>query len=162
MEQVSILLQIIASTAIGLAGFSGVVVALTGKPTEQFNQRERFNLLVLLRLSALALVFAMVPLILSSALNLDAAWQVSMLMYGGTHLFDLVYWVRKVWKLEKKSRSYLPSLIVGASIAIYQIIVGLFGSSVLVEVSYLCVLVWHLAIAAMNFADLLFAAQGKK
>lgn len=36
MELTSVLLQIIASTAIAIAGFSGVVVALTGKSTERF------------------------------------------------------------------------------------------------------------------------------
>lgn len=119
------------------------------------------NLLVLLRVSAMTLLFAMVPLILNRSLDLDTTWKLSILMYGATQLLDIVYFSFKQRKLESRQAIHIYSLIVGALIAFYQIIIGLFGSSLIIEVSYLCVLIWHLAIAGMGFANLLFAAQKK-
>lgn len=162
MEQASIFPQITASTAIALAGFSGIVVALTGKSAEWFDQQEKLNLLVLLQVSAIALFFSFVPFILSRAFDSDITWQISILMYGVIHLLDIVSFASKQRKLESRQAIHIYSLIVGALIAIYQIIIGIFGNSLIIEVSYFCVLIWHLAIAGMGFANLLFAAQRKK
>ena len=159
MEQASVFLQITASTAIALAGFSGVVVALTGKSTESFDQQERLNLLVLLRVSAIALFFSLVPFILNKALGSDATWKISILMYGVIHLMDIAYFTSKQRKLESRRAIQIYSLIVGALIAIYQIAIGIFGNNLVIEVSYFCVLIWHLAIAGMGFANLLFEVQ---
>lgn len=162
MEQASIILQIIASTAIALAGFSGVVVALTGKSTESFNQQERINLRVLLQVSAIALFFSMVPLVLNEAFDSDSAWKYSMLAYGLVHIFDTLYFMSMQRKSEKMSKVHIVSLVAGTLIAFSQITIGFFGSTLLIKVSYLFVLIWHLGIAGMGFANLFFGAQNKK
>ena len=50
----------IASIAVAIAGFSGVVVALTGKTADSFGRAERLNLRILLQVSAFALLFSLV------------------------------------------------------------------------------------------------------
>ena len=50
-------LTAIASISIAIAGFSGVVVALTGGAAGSFGPVERLNFRILLQVSALALFF---------------------------------------------------------------------------------------------------------
>ncbi len=152
-------LTVIASIAIAIAGFSGVVVALTGKTTERFDPVERLNLRILLQVSAEALFFSLMPLIAHRAFDSDTAWRLSMLLYGSVHVLDAGYFVVRTLRSHSRSRVQLLMPILGTCIAVVQLIIGVIGSIVLVEVAYLLVLTWHLAIAGMGFVFLIFASR---
>ena len=152
-------LTVIASIAVAIAGFSGVVVALTGKTAESFSALERLNLRILLQVSAFALLFSLIPLILHRALEPAVAWRISMLLYGFVHLVDAGFFAVSTRKLGSASRLQRIAPAAGVSISVVQVSLGFFGSITLVEVAYLLVLVWHLAIAGMGFVNLIFASR---
>jgi len=152
-------LTVIASIAIAIAGFSGVVVALTGRTTDRFDPVERLNLRILLQVSSEALVFSLVPLIAHRAVDSDTAWRFSMLLYGSVHLLDAGYFVVRTLRSNSRSFIQLVMPILGSCIAVGQLIIGIIGSIVAVEVVYLLVLIWHLAIAGMGFMFLIFASR---
>ena len=152
-------LTVIASIAVAIAGFSGVVVSLTGRTAGSFSAVERLNLRILLQVSAFALLFSLLPLILHRALEPASAWRVSMLMYGFVHIADAGFFVLKTQRVSARSRLQRLAPTIGFGIAVAQIALGFFGSISLVEVAYLLVLVWHLAIAGMGFVNLIFASR---
>ena len=153
-------LAAIASVAVAIAGFSGVVVALTGKTTDTYRQTERLNLRILLQVSALAVLFSLLPLILHRALEPSVAWRTAMLLYGFAHLADAGFFTFKTGRLSSPSRVQLLAPWAGVTIAVVQVLLGLFGPIGWVEVGYLLVLIWHLGIAGMGFANLIFASHG--
>ena len=153
------LLIVIASIAITIAGFSGVVVALSGRSTNSFDPVERLNLRILLQVSAFALLFSLVPLILQRALEADTVWRVSMFVYGSAHIFDAGYFVFRTRSSKAKYNAQKFAPIIGLLIAAYQLIIGSLGNIVLVEISYLIVLLWHLGIAGMGFVNLVFSSR---
>jgi hypothetical protein len=152
-------LTVIASIAIAIAGFSGVVVALTGKSTGDFSRVERLNLRILIQVSSLALFFSLLPLILHRAFEPAAAWRISMLFYGAAHLADTTFFVLRTRSSKARSRLQKLTPLIGFGMALSQLIIGTLGSIVLVEVVYLFVLVWHLAIAGMGFINLVSASR---
>jgi hypothetical protein len=152
-------LTVIASIAVAIAGFSGVVVALTGKTTDSFDAVERLNLRILLQVSSFALLFSLVPLIAHRAVDSELAWRISMLLYGFTHILDTGFFIVKAGRSGTPSRLQVIGPRIGFSIAVVQIALGLFGPVSTVEVFYLIVLIWHLAIAGMGFVNLTFASR---
>ena len=155
-------LTVIASIAVAIAGFSGVVVALTGKTTDSFGRAERLNLRILLQVSAFALLFSLVPLILHRALPPDLAWRVAMLLYGVVHVVDAGFFALKTRRLRAPSIAQKLAPIAGLIIAVGQLIVGATAPIGWVEVFYLLVLLWHLGIAGMGFINLTFASRGSR
>ena len=97
-------LTVIASIAVTIAGFSGVVVALTGKTTDSFDAIERLNLRILLQVSSFALLFSLVPLIVHRAVDSETAWRVSMLLYGFVHILDAGFFMLKAQRSGAPSR----------------------------------------------------------
>ena len=152
-------LAVIASVAIAIAGFSGVVVALTGRTTDTFGQVERLNFRILLQVSALALLFALVPLILHRAFEAPQAWRISMALYGMAHLLDAGFFVARTWSSTALSRLQRVAPRAGITIAAIQLLLVVFADTTVIEVAYLLILIWHLAIAGMGFANLVFAFQ---
>jgi hypothetical protein len=155
-------LTVIASIAVAIAGFSGVVVALTGKTTDSFGRAERLNLRILLQVSAFALLFSLVPLILHRALPPDLAWRVAMLLYGVVHVVDAGFFALKTRRLRAPSIAQKLAPLAGLIIAVGQLIVGAMAPIGWVEVFYLLVLLWHLGIAGMGFINLTFASRGSR
>ena len=51
--------------------------------------------------------------------------------------------------------------IIGLILAIISLVVAAFGSLLAAEVYYLSILVWHLGVAAMGFAFLIFGEPGE-
>jgi hypothetical protein len=154
------ILAIIASVAIAIAGFSGVVVALTGRTTASFGAMERLNLRILLQVSALALLFSLVPLILHRVFPAPEAWRIAMLLYGGVHLCDAGLFILKTRTSSDLSVTQRVAPILGAGIALLQLTLALLAPPVAVEVGYLSVLIWHLGIAGMGFVNLVYASGG--
>jgi hypothetical protein len=153
-------LTVIASIAVAIAGFSGVVVALTGKTADSFGRTDRLNLRILLQVSAFALLFSLVPLILHRALPADLVWRVSMLLYGTLHVLDAGFFALKTRRLRTTSMAQKLAPWAGLTIAVGQLIVGAAAPIGWVEVYYLLVLLWHLGIAGMGFINLTFASRG--
>lgn len=99
--------EILAEIAVGIAGFSAVVVAVTRDPTE-WKTADAYRTALLLALSVSALFLALLPLGLSIAPLSDAAicrttsaTLVVVLVLGG------------LWNLRARSRSLDPSLWLG-------------------------------------------------
>ena len=154
-------LTAIASISIAIAGFSGVVVALTGGAAGSFGPVERLNFRILLQVSALALFFSLLPLILHRAFEPISAWRISMLLYGVAHLVDAGFFVLMTRSAHAPSRMQNLAPVLGISIAACQLMVGAIGSMITIEVMYLLVLIWHLAIAGMGFVKLVFASRNE-
>jgi len=152
-------LTAIASISITIAGFSGVVVALTGRSTEKFTPLERLNLRILLQVSALALSFSLLPLILNRAFDANVAWRISMLLYGGVHLADASFFALKTRNTGARSIIQKLAPMIGIIISVSQLVIGVLASIITVEVVYMFVLLWHLAIAGMGFVKLIFASR---
>ncbi len=145
------ILVLVAELAVAVAGFSSVVVALGPRPVSDWSRGERRNLRILLQVSALAILFSLFPLILDRAIDTSAFWNVALAVYGIAHVVDTsTFLLRPV-----AGESQIPPSI-GFTLAIFSIGVAVFGSATFAEVTYLCVLVWHLAIAGMGFAFLVF------
>lgn len=150
-------LAVIASVAIAIVGFSGVVVALTGRTTNTFGEVEMLNFRILLQVSAFALLFALVPLILHRAFEAPQAWRIAMALYGAGHLFDAGFFVVRTWGSTDLSRLQRVAPRAGIAIAAIQLLLVVIAGTTTIEVAYLVVLIWHLAIAGMGFANLVFA-----
>ena len=152
-------LSVIASIGVAIAGFSGVVVALTGRTADSFGVSERLNLRILLQVSAFAILFSIVPLILNRAMDSDTAWRLAMLIYGLIHVADAGFFTMKTRRLRAPSLPQRFAPLIGLSIAISQVLIALLAPVIAVEVAYLIVLVWHLGIAGMGFAHLVFSSR---
>lgn len=152
-------LTAISNISIAIAGFSGVVVALTGRSAESFEAVERLNFRILLQVSALALLFSILPLILHRAFEPALAWRISMILYGVVHFADAGFFAWKTRSTETKSYVQYAAPIIGICIALSQITTALLAPIIVVELLYLFVLVWHLAIAGMGFMNLVFASR---
>jgi len=152
-------LAVIASVAIAIAGFSGVVVALTGRTTDTFGEVEKLNFRILLQVSAFALLFALVPLILHRAFEAPQACRIAMGLNGMAHLLDAGFFVVRTWASTALSRLQRTAPRAGIAIAAIQVLLVVIADTTVIEVAYLVVLIWHLAIAGMGFANLVFAFQ---
>ena len=152
-------LAVIASVAIAIAGFSGVVVALTGRTADSFGAVEKLNFRILLQVSALALFFALVPLISHRAFEPPLAWRISMILYGAVHLCDAGFFVLRTRDSTTLSPLQRVAPRIGVVIAVMQLLLVVLGNTIVIEVGYLLVLLWHLAIAGMGFANLVFASR---
>ena len=125
-------LTAIAGVAIAIAGFSGVVVAMPGRSTGKFGQLERLNFRILLQVSALALFFSILPLILHRAFDTNDVWRYSMFFYGFVHLVDAAYFANKARIAHAPSRIQKVAPIIGLLIATTQLIVGAYAAIIVV------------------------------
>ena len=72
------ILVAIAELAIGIAGFSGVVVALGSRTGERWSPVTRIRMVLLLSVSLSAAMFSLLPLVLDEAgLTAERAWSIS-------------------------------------------------------------------------------------
>ena len=145
------ILVLVAELAVAIAGFSSVVVALGRRPVADWMPGEQRNLRILLQVSALAILFSLFPLILQRAISTPALWNLALLVYGVAHAVDAsTFLFRPV-----PGESQIPPAI-GVGLALFSIAAAALGSATFAEVTYLCVLVWHLGVAGMGFAVLVF------
>jgi len=145
------ILVLIAELAVAVAGFSSIVVALDKRSVSEWAPGEQRNLRILLQVSAVAILFSIFPLVLQRALDAPSFWNIALSVYSLVPAADVsTFLFRPV-----VGESQLPPII-GLGLALLSLAVAAFGSSTLAEVTYLCVLVWHLGVAAMGFAFLIF------
>jgi hypothetical protein len=152
-------LVLIAELAVAIAGFSGVVVALEGRGVGEWSATQRFNLRVLLQVSALTIFFSIFPLILERAIEQPVSWRIALWAYGLVHLADIISFIAirppGVVGIRRVAQ------LVGLALAIVSLSVAAFGSFLATEIFYLSMLVWHLGVSAMGFASLIFDDSGR-
>lgn len=89
------LLVVVAELAVAIAGFSSVVVALDSRAVREWSPARRYNLRVLLQMSALAVLFALLALFLERATEGVAFWKWALGAYGIAHLIDAGSFIRR-------------------------------------------------------------------
>ena len=152
-------LVLIAELAVAVAGFSSVIVALESRGVRYWSALQRFNLRVLLQVSALAIFFSLFPLILERLVEPPASWRWALSVYGLVHLIDVSSFM---WRTPPET-GHVHRIFqrIGLLASLASLLVAAFGSLLACEVVYLSVLVWHLAVAAMGFVLLVFGSSGE-
>jgi hypothetical protein len=145
-------LALVAEVAVALAGFSSVVVTLENRGVSAWTAIQRFNLRILLQVSALAIFFSLFPLILERVASPPWRWALS--IYGAVHLADVSSFILR--RPPQATATHRVTSYLGLLISLVSLAVAALGSPLAAEVTYLGVLVWHLAVASMGFAFLLF------
>ena len=151
-------LVLIAEIAVGLAGFSSVVVALDNRAVRDWSAVRRFNLRILLQVSAVAIFFSLFPLIFERVIEPPTSWRWACAAYGMVHLIDAGTFALRL----PIGADLAPRVTsrAGVLIALCQLSVAALGSLQACEVTYLIVLVWHLSVAALGFALLVYSSDG--
>ena len=146
-------LVLIAELAVAIAGFSGVIVALESRSVRSWTPLQRRNLRLLLQVSAVAIFFSLLPLLLQRFMAASDFWKWALGFYGLVHVGDVSSFL-----IRQPTGAPLAPVYAGLAVALTQLSVAAFGSVLMVEAVYLGVLVWHLAIASMGFALLVWGA----
>jgi len=150
------ILVLIAELAVGIAGFSSVVVALDVRSVSEWSPSQQRNLRILLQVSAHAILFSLFPLILQRAVETPAIWNPALAVQGAVHAVAVSWFLRH----PVAGESQIPPTI-GLIIAVASLGVAALASPTFAEVTYLCALVWDLGIAGMSFALLVFRSPGQ-
>jgi len=153
METSDFLLTI-SQLAIGLAGFSAVIVTLNPKPIREWDITDRLNLRLLVQVSFVVLFFALFPFLLGIPFSLDRVWLIGLWVYGSLHLADVVSFL--VGMTEETPTIFRATAYCGVVVALFQLGVALLGDSALRELMYVGTLVWHLYVVFMGFVLLLY------
>ncbi|MEH6543023.1 MAG: hypothetical protein V7721_03685 [Porticoccaceae bacterium] len=144
----------ISQIAVGLAGFSAIIVTLNPKPIRDWDKTDQLNLRLLIQISIIVILFSMLPFLFSVTLNKAETWKYALLIYGVIHLADVGFFLLK--KTKNTSNIFRYFALCGCCVALAQIAIGLFGSTPARETMYLFVLVWHVGIIFMAFILLLY------
>lgn len=151
-------LVLIAEIAVGLAGFSSVVVALDNRAVRDWSVDRRFNLRILFQVSAMAIFFSLFPLIFERVIEAPESWRWAIAVYGAVHLLDVsTFAVRMPAEIGFGPRFTATG---GILLSIGQLAAATLGSFLVCEIVYLVVLVWHLSVAAMGIALLVYSSDG--
>jgi hypothetical protein len=155
-------LSTVAEIALGLAGFTGLLVVL-GRQPGGFSPSEAFRLLILLVASLSALFLALIPLALhDSGLSGFVLWRVSSLIMAGSILASAGFLVRRVRSFQRgDSEAYSPVILVLISTGAGLVFVAqiLNASGVLGSPSpgaYSFGLLFFIAAGAVQFVRILF------
>jgi len=144
----------LAEIAIALVGFSAIVVVLNPRPIRDWAESDQFNFRILVQLSAIVVVFCILPFGTHILLDDDQAWKSALLIYGIVHVIDLLSFIIRFAKHVPRANRILPFL--GMIVAVSQIIVAMLAGPKLVELTYLVALVWHLFVAFISFVILVY------
>jgi len=127
--QSSELLLTIAQIAIGLAGFSAVIVTLNPKPIREWDVTDRLNLRLLVQVSFVVLFFSLLPLILAIPLEVEDSWFYGLWLYGIYHIVDVSSFLLGMTKATPSI--FRLTAFIGVSVAASQVGVALLGTPVL-------------------------------
>jgi hypothetical protein len=108
----------LAQVAIGLAGFSAILVALSGKP-HQWTPVDAFRIRNILALSFQSVFLSLVPFVLAFfSLPQSAVWQLSLLILALGTLGGVLLVLSGVYRLARPERAVLNALVVSAVTAV--------------------------------------------
>ena len=147
-------LVVVAEIGVAIAGFSSVVVALDSRAVREWSSARRYNLRVLLQISALAVFFALLALFLERATGGSAFWKWALGIYGVAHLIDAGSFIRRRPGDIPMVNRLGPYF--GVLVAVGQCTVAALGGLRAAEIVYLASLIFHLGGASMGFGILIF------
>lgn len=108
----------LAQVAIGLAGFSAILVALSGKP-HQWTPVDAFRIRNILAFSFQSVFLSLVPFALAFfSLPESKVWKVSLLIVALASLANVLLVLGGVYRMTRAERAVLNALVVSAVIAI--------------------------------------------
>ena len=148
------LLVVTAELAVAIAGFSSVVVALDSRAVGDWSAARRYNLRVLLQISALTVFFALLALFLERATESGAFWKWALGAYGVVHLIDAGSFIRRQPADIPMVNRLGPYF--GVIVAVCQFLVAVLAGLGAAETVYLASLIFHLGGASMGFGILIF------
>ena len=144
-------LTLTAELSLGIAGFSGVIVALESRSVRSWTPLRRRDLRVLLQLSGLALLFSLMPLLAYPTFAAPSFWKWALGLYGFVHLLDLASFL-----IRQPEGARLHLVYPGVAVAVTQVALAILASDAIAEVAYLGSVLWHLAGAVMGFVFLIW------
>jgi hypothetical protein len=107
-----------AQVAIGLAGFSAILVALSGKP-HQWTPVDRFRIRNILAFSFQSVFLSLTPFVLAFfSLPEPTVWQVSLLILAMATLGSVLLVLTGVYRLSPAERAVLKAVVVSTVITI--------------------------------------------
>ncbi len=148
------LLFTIAQIAVGLAGFSAIIVTLNPRPIREWEDTDRLNLRLLIQISIYVIFFSLLPPLLSIPLDNHLVWLCALWGYGLIHIADAGFFLMNLTR-------DMPSLfrnaaICGVIVAMAQLLVAWQGNDIARESMFVFVLIWHLGVVFMAFVLLLY------
>lgn len=152
--QTSDLLLTISQLAIGLAGFSAVIVTLNPRPIKEWDATDRLNLRILVQVSFVVLFFSLFPFLLGISLLQSQVWLIGLWVYGSLHLVDVTSFIIRM--TPETPTIFRVTGYTGVLIALSQLSVALLGEASIIETMYAVTLVWHLYVVFMGFVSLLY------
>ena len=159
METSSLLLTV-SQLAVGLAGFSAVIVTLNPRPIKEWDVTDRLNLRSLVQVSFVVLFFSLFPFLLGISLSDEQVWLYGLWLYGVLHFVDVLSFLIKQTPETPTIMRYIA--YGGVVIAIGQVIVAWQGNDNLRELIYAATLVWHLYVVFMSFLMLLYQMRNTR
>jgi len=153
MQSDSLLLTI-SQLAIGLAGFSAVIVTLNPNPIREWDETDRLNLRLLIQISFVTVMFSLLPFLLAISLAPEDVWFYALWAYGSLHLADVSSFL---YGLTKETPTiFRVTAYIGLCMALSQVAIALLGNPIIRETAYTVTLVWHLYVTFMAFVLLLY------
>jgi len=153
METFDLLLTM-AEVAVGLAGFSAIIVTLNRRPIREWDDTDQLNLRLLIQVSGLTIFFSLLPLLLQIPLSIPDTWLYGLLIYGLIHIIDVSFFLMNV--TPETPPVFRNSARTGFCVAVIQLIVFGVGTTVWQEAVYVFTLFWHLGIVFLAFILLLY------
>jgi hypothetical protein len=103
-----------AQLSIGLAGFSAILVALSGKP-HQWTPVDAFRIRNILAFSFQSVFLSLIPFVLAFfSLPESTVWQVSLLILAIATLGDVLLVLSGVYRLSSSERAVLKTVVVSS------------------------------------------------
>lgn len=144
----------IAQIAVGLAGFSAIIVTLNPKPIREWDDTDRLNLRLLIQISIYVIFFSLLPALLAIPFNTHLIWMSALWAYGLVHLADVTFFLINMTK--ETPSMFLNAAICGACIALAQIGIAWLGNDIARETMFVFTLIWHLGVVFIAFILLLY------
>ncbi len=155
-------LQTISEISIGLAGFSGLVVALR-KNSGPLSDVQKYRLRVLFGMSFGAMILALLPdTFLNLGLPENRVWFWSCLALSAYSTTFLVWWIAASWRVAKVAPeifkwSVFTATTTGHAVALLLQLMVVSGLSVSNAAGFFSIgLIWYLIHAAHQFIRMLF------
>jgi hypothetical protein len=159
MQSANLVLTL-AQVAIGLAGFTAIIVAINPKPIREWHPEDQLNLRLLVQVSFLVLFFCVLPYVLAVSIPPDEVWFYGLTAYGIVHVFDVSSFLINTSK--ETPRVFVYHASVGLLIALSQVVIAFLGNAILRETAYIATLIWHVYVMYLAFVLLLYQRRKAK
>jgi len=152
--------QTLAQIAIGLAGFSGIIITLQEAPAHDYAAIRRARLGDLLFASLGVIFFAFLPTLFEGVTgDARSALRLSNFVFGCYHIYlvSLFFKTAAGARFDPSELLIMP-FVFGVMFAQFATAFGYFAAYV--ESAYLLAMIWFLFIASFNFVLLLLDPEG--